>query len=375
MLKKFSTPERNLIISVAFLLLIGFIIIVSVSTIPAQEKIGNAYYYIIRHLLNIILGVFLAFIIFKINLDLIKKYAVIFLSLNILILGFVLKFGFSSGGATRWLAIGPITIQPSEFLKLTFLIYFSLWLSKISDFVSTKKKKIKNNKNILIGLGLCFFFFLISTLILVKQKDASTLMVLFSITLITYFISKTPIWQNILLVLLGTAGLWGLIKFTPYRIERLEVFLNPGFDPMGIGYQIKQISIAIGSGGLFGLGLGMSRQKFGFLPEAMSDAIFAILSEEAGFVGAAFVVLCFVIFLLSGFSISKNTNDNFSKIITIGITSWIMTQALINMGAMVGLLPLTGIPLPFISYGGSHILAELMAIGLLLNISRKSKIR
>jgi cell division protein FtsW len=374
MLKKFNVLEKNLILSVAFLLLIGFIAIVSVSTIPAQEKIGNAYYYIIRHLFYIITGLSLGLLVFNLKIDFIKKYSIVFLMINIFFLAMVLKFGFSAGGATRWLAIGPITIQPTEFLKLTLLIYFSLWLSKISEFVLSKKRKNKNKNNSRIGFIICSFIFILSFLILMEQKDLSSMMVLFLIMFVIYFVSGTPIWHNVLIFLLGAGGLYGLIKFAPYRIERLQVFLNPNIDPMGIGYQIKQISIAIGSGGLFGLGVGMSRQKFGFLPEAMTDAIFAILSEETGFIGAGLVILCFIVFLWSGFSISKNISDSFSMLLVIGITSWITIQALINIAAMLSLVPLTGIPLPFVSYGGSHIVAELMAIGLLLNVSRKSKI-
>jgi cell division protein FtsW len=156
-------------------------------------------------------------------------------------------------------------------------------------------------------------------------------------------------------------------------MKRILVFLNPGIDPMGMGYQMKQILITIGSGGIFGLGLGMSVQKFGWIPQTMSDSIFAIFAEETGFVGSVVLIFLFLLLLWRGFRIAKMSQNKFSQLLAMGISCWICIQAFINIGAMIGLLPLTGIPLPFISYGGSHMVAELIGIGILLNISKSSK--
>jgi cell division protein FtsW len=161
-----------------------------------------------------------------------------------------------------------------------------------------------------------------------------------------------------------------LVKIAPYRLARITVFLNPDLDPSGIGYQVNQALLAIGAGGLFGLGLGHSRQKFNFLPEVTGDSIFAVIAEEFGFIRTLFLILLFVIFAIRGFQIAKKAPDNFARLLAVGITAWISIQALINIAAMVNLLPLTGIPLPFISFGSSALIVTLIGCGILLNISR-----
>jgi len=161
-----------------------------------------------------------------------------------------------------------------------------------------------------------------------------------------------------------------LIIREPYRIQRLLIFLHPETDPLGIGFHLRQSLIAIGSGGIFGKGLGMSTQKFGFLPEAMSDSVFAVLGEETGIIGCSILILLFLLFLFLGFKIAKSSTDKFSKLTAVGITVWIVSQAFINITSTLGLFPISGIPLPFFSYGGSHIISEMIAIGLLLNISK-----
>jgi cell division protein FtsW len=206
--------------------------------------------------------------------------------------------------------------------------------------------------------------------LLILQSDASTLGIIILVGILMYFSSGTPFWHVILITLIGIGGFISAIRLTPYRMKRLMVFLNPETDPLGTGYQIKQALIAVGSGGIFGLGLGMSRQKFGFLPHAMSDSIFAIFSEETGFLGAVILISLFLIFLWRGFKISKKTEDKFSQLTALGISFWIILQAFVNIGAMIGILPLSGIPLPFVSYGGSALIAELIGVGILLNISK-----
>jgi cell division protein FtsW len=188
-----------------------------------------------------------------------------------------------------------------------------------------------------------------------------------------YFFSGTPLWHTIFLILMGLGSLSALIKFKPYRFNRLLVFLRPETDPMGIGYQIKQALITVGSGGLFGLGLGMSHQKFGFLPQPISDSIFSIFAEETGFLGSAILLFLFLIFFWRGLKISKESPDKFSQMVALGISLWIIMQSFVNIGSMIGILPLSGIPLPFISYGGTHFVAEMVGIGILLNISKTTR--
>jgi cell division protein FtsW len=186
-----------------------------------------------------------------------------------------------------------------------------------------------------------------------------------------YFLARTPIWHLIVGIAVVSAGLFAFVKIEHYRAQRIFAFLNPEIDPLGIGYQIKQALIAIGSGGIMGVGPGKSRQKFGFLPESMSDSIFAIYAEETGFIGALILMGLFIFFLWRAFKISKLSSNKFSQLASAGIISWIIIQAFINIGAMTGIMPLAGIPLPFFSSGGSALVAEIAAIGILLNISKK----
>lgn len=278
------------------------------------------------------------------------------------------EIGTTFRGSSRWLSLGPISFQPTEFLKLTFILYLSAWLAGRTEKISSRKKEKTFNETFLVFLiviGLVSFF-------LIRQPDIGTLGVIFLTAMAMYFSANTPVWHSVLLTISAAGGLLILIKTAPYRLNRILVFLNPDLDPMGKSWQIKQSLIAVGSGGLLGLGLGMSRQKFGFLPHSVSDAIFAIFAEETGFIGVSILIFLFLVFLWRGFKIAKASHDKFSQFAALGITCWIVIQGFINTGALIGILPLTGIPLPFISYGGSALVAELLGIGVLLNISRSS---
>ena len=351
-----------LAIVTCILLVIGVLVLASVSASFSQEKFGRTTYYLFHQIFyGLIFGVVLGFIAFKINLSFLKKYALIFILVNLasMALVFIPRIGIVAGGAPRWMNLGFTTFQPSEFLKLTFILYLSALLTSF-----LKSKKAFTLIPFLVILG-------VLALLLTLQSDVSTLTVIISVGILMYFSSGFPLWHTALAVLICTGGIFGLIKIAPYRMKRILVFLNPGIDPMGIGYQMKQILIAVGSGGIFGLGLGMSVQKFGWIPQTMSDSIFAIFAEETGFVGSVVLISLFLLLLWRGFRIAKMSRNKFSQLLAIGISCWISIQAFINIGAMIGILPLTGIPLPFISYGGSHIVAELIGIGILLNISKK----
>lgn len=357
-------PDYILLTNILILIIFGILILSSVSTSLSQEKFGNSFYYLNHQLLyGLLPGIILGFLAFRINLNFLKKIShfLFFGNLIILALVFLPGIGISFRGANRWIEFGPISFQPSEFLKLTSILYFASWISSRME-----KSKRGLNKNL-------FAFFLIiilMSLILIFQPDISTLGIIFASCLLIYFLAETPFWHSFLIFLIGFFGLSILIKVAPYRLSRLIVFLNPEFDPLGIGYQIKQALIGIGSGGFFGKGLGLSEQRFGFLPQSISDSIFAIFAEETGFIGSSILILLFLIFFWRGFKIGKMVNEKFLKLTAFGITFWISIQTFVNIGAMIGILPLTGIPLPFISYGGSHLLAELIGMGILLNISR-----
>lgn len=209
-------------------------------------------------------------------------------------------------------------------------------------------------------------------ILLVLQPDISTLGVLALTGVGMYFLSNTPLWHTAAMLFGGAGILLLLIHLAPYRFSRLAVFLDPSLDPLGQGYQLKQALIGIGSGGLTGVGLGLSFQKFGTLPEPISDSIFAIFAEEMGFAGSMLLVVLFLLFAWRSFFIANKVPDAFSRLCALGIAFWITLQALINVASMTGIFPLAGIPLPFISYGGSALLTELVALGILLNISKQA---
>ncbi len=367
-------PDYILIIVTAVLLILGILILASVSAPLAQERFGTTFYFLNHQLLfGLFPGLILALFAFRIRLEILKKWAPILLLVNLGLLAMVFlpKIGAGAGGATRWIDLGKITFQPSEFLKLTFILYLATWLTS-----RTPGQQKFGRGWIEKGFGQTLIAFLIAvglvSLLLIYQPDISTLGIIFLVAALMYFLAGTPLWHSILIILIGAGGIFSLIKLMPYRAARLLVFLKPETDPMGIGYQIKQILIAVGSGGISGLGLGMSHLRLGFIPQSISDSIFAILAEEAGFIGSCFLILLFLIFLWRGFKVGKLCQNKFSQLTAIGITSWITIQAFMNIGSMIGALPLAGIPLPFISYGGSALVSELIGVGILLNISKNA---
>lgn len=364
-----KNPDYLLLGSAVALILAGIIILASVSAPFSQEKFGTPYYFIIHQLLyGLMPGLILGFLAFKINLARIKKLSLILLLANLvfLILVFVPGIGVKTWGASRWLNFGPLSFQPAEFLKLTFILYLASFLAS--------KTELRRSVGA-IDFGKTFIIFLavigLISFLLAVQPDISTLGIIILTALIMYFLANTPFWQSFLMFFLGAGGLFLLVKFAAYRFARLATFFNPDADPLGQGYQIKQALIAVGSGGLFGQGLGLSQQKFGYLPQTMSDSVFAIFSEEAGFIGAIILISLFLLFLYAGLRAAKRTANRFSRLAIIGITCWISMQAFINIASMIGIVPISGVPLPFISYGGSALIAELIGVGIILNISKE----
>ena len=362
---KNAHPDYILLSIISCLLLWGTLT-VGTTSFPASIKIhGDTWRFLFHQLSMLSIGIVLGTIAFKISLKTLKKWAFILFIANLFVLLFVFvpKIGVELGGARRWISLGGFIIQPSEFLKISFMIYLAAWLSK-----DEKKTKF---------LLIPFFAILgILTLSLIFQPDMSTLGIICIAGISMYCSTKTPWWHSVLLIFSISGGAALLAKISPYRMNRVLVFLNKDIDPLGIGYQLNQSLIAIGSGRLFGinegLALGMSRQKFGnLLPEAMTDSIFAIIGEELGFIGCIVLIALFLSFAWYGLKVYRKSNDNFARVLALGITAWITFQAFFNMGGVIGILPLAGIPLPFFSYGGSHLVAELIGVGILLNISKK----
>ncbi|OGY78678.1 MAG: cell division protein FtsW [Candidatus Kerfeldbacteria bacterium RIFCSPHIGHO2_02_FULL_42_14] len=362
-IKKKQQADYVLLGLIGFLLIFGFVILTSASNAIAFQKFQDPYYYI-KHqaLYGIILGLIAFFITSNIQYTYWKRYAFVLLVMTIILLLLVLipSIGYEYLGARRWINIGGILFQPTEVAKLTFLIYLATWLEK-------RQKQVHD-----FSYGLLAFMFLLGiiALLIMLQPDLGTMTVIATIALVIYFAAGAP-FRHLALLGFGASAVFALlIKIAPYRAARFSVFLNPELDPQGIGYHINQALLAIGSGGLFGLGLNNSRQKHNFLPEVTGDSIFAVMAEELGFFVVVSFIVLFILVLLRGLNIAQKAPDIFGKLLAIGITTWILFQAFVNIGAMVSILPLTGIPLPFVSYGSSAIVMLLTAFGILINISK-----
>jgi len=367
--------DYSLLFIIIILVLSGIVILASVSSSYSFRKFGDTYYYLKHQILfGLLPGLFLAFLAFKTKLSFFKKLSplLLLITLILMVVVFLPGIGMRSGDSARWINLKIFTFQPSELLKLVSIIYFATWLES-----KLKKDEKPSKAKEAVPFDKTFFAFTmilgIITALLFFQSNISTLVVIALTAFLMYFSMNTPLLNSVLILLLGSGGLFVLIKLAAYRVRRLAVFLNPDLDPMGMGYQIKQALFAVGSGGITGVGLGMSAQKFGFLPQTISDSIFAVFAEETGFVGATALILAFLLFAILGFRTAKRSQDNFSRLAALGITFWIIIQAFVNIGAMIRLLPLTGIPLPFIGYGGSALALELIGMGILLNISKNSQ--
>lgn len=355
---KQGKPDKGLIIIIFALVIVGLIILFSASFVISQENKNNSSYYFFHQLLyGGVVGIIAFLVLQKINYRIWKKFALIifFVSLVLLVLVFIPGLGYGHAGAQRWIVVGFISFQPSEFLKLTFIIYLAAFLSKSSQF------------NTLIP-----FIIMIGVIggLMALQSDVGTLGLIAIVGFMVYFLSGAKFYQLAVTILIYAGVFFGLIKFFPHRMARFITFFNPSIDPQGISYQINQALLGIGSGGIFGVGLAHSQQKYNYLPEAMGDSIFAIFAEEMGFIGGIILIALFFLLAFKGFKIAKKAPDNFGKLLAIGIVSWLIIQAFINIAGITGLIPLTGIPLPFVSYGGSALIVSLAGAGILVNISK-----
>ncbi|MDD2766530.1 MAG: putative lipid II flippase FtsW [Candidatus Moranbacteria bacterium] len=357
--------DRSLLIAVLILLGIGLLMIASAGVLYGRTRFGDAYYFFKEQLFGLGIGLILLYIFSRIDYRVWRRFVVpIFVvALGLLILVFIPGFGTSVYGATRWVEIGPISFQPSEVMKLSIILYLAAWLSQ-----RTQKKTAD------LFEGFVPFLAILSLVgfLIIKQPDTGTLGLIFLIALSIFFASGANMKHIVSLFLLGLFSLFVLIRIAPYRMERFLVFLNPEYDSQGAGYQMMQALLALGSGGFFGAGLGQSRQKFNYLPEPVTDSIFAVLGEEFGFLGTTIVISLFLFIAWRGIRIALSAPDEFGKLLAVGIVSWVVLQAFINMSAISGLIPLTGISLPFISYGGTSLVVLLASIGILLNISKHS---
>lgn len=346
--------DKHLFFLVLGLLIFGVVMVANASVVDATKYFNDGFFYAKRQLVWAALGVVAMLITSQINYKIWLKGAIPLLVTTVVLLIMTLLpgFGISAFGAKRWVGFGPLIIQPAELAKFSLVLYSSRLFSKKGQL-----------------LPFLFSFGLVLLLVML-EPDFGTASVIGFISILIYFASGAPIWHFLSLVPVGIVGLLAIL-LSPYRKQRLLTFLDPSSDPLGSSYHIRQIMLALGSGGLFGVGLGQSRQKYLFLPEPATDSIFAIIGEELGFVGGVIVMFAFAYFIWRGLLIAMRAKDPFARLLAVGITSWIGIQAVVNLCAMVALVPLTGVPLPFLSYGGSALVVNLTAVGVLLNISKE----
>ncbi len=354
------------LISVIILSLAGFLIFSSAS-LGLLSKQASIYSDVAtkQAVLGLGLGTIACICLAQFDYRKYKAYALPFFigSIILTLLVFVPGIGWSHGGAKRWIGLRIISFQPSEILKIATIIYLATWFSNVKEKVSTMR------------YGLVPFGVIVSIVgvVLLLQPDTDTFAIIACAGLAMYFVSGGR-WKHIgLLAGIGLLLLGGLILTRPYLLQRVMTFVNPATSARGAGYQIQQSFIALGSGGFAGRGFGQSIQKFNFLPEPIGDSIFAVAGEEFGFIGTVSLVLLFLFFCFRGLKIANKTSDQFGRLLVIGIVILITAQAFVNIGAMVGIIPLSGITLPFVSHGGTSLAMTLAMTGIVLNISKQQK--
>lgn len=352
--KQHKEVDKGLLFLTLALTAIGIVAVADASAPQALNVFSDKFYFARQQLVWGGFGIVSLLIASKVSYKIWERFATPLFFASLILLAVVLLpgVGTSALGARRWLNIGPISIQPSEIVKLTLAIYIAKVASK--------------------GKGIFAYFLPLIVVVglIMLEPDLGTTLVIGAIAMTQIFLSGVNFIYFLLSGALGVFGSFVLIITSSYRKARLLTFFEQTQDPLGRSYHIRQILLALGSGGIFGVGLGQSRQKYLFLPEAATDSIFAIIAEEIGFVGAVALLIIFALIIYRGLKVVQGAPDKYSRILAAGIVAWIAGQTILNIGSMVAMVPLTGVPLPFISYGGSALVTVLFASGILLNISK-----
>lgn len=363
-----SNMDYGLIGIVSAMILFGLIVLLSASSPDGYQKFGDSYYFVKHQIIfGLIPGIAGMIAFSRVPYLFWKKHAwnLLLVSIGLLLLVFIPGFSAGFGTSHSWVTIGGLfSIQPSEIAKLTFLFYLAGWLS------SRDERGVRD-----VQTGLVPFLLVLGAiaLLMVLQPDTGSMTILAAMSLVVYFVAGAPLAYVGGLIAAGLAGISLLIAITPYRAARFTTFLHPELDPKGIGYHINQALLALGSGGFFGFGYGHSRQKFQYLPEVAGDSIFAVVGEEMGFLVATALIGAFLFLLWRLLEIAKRAPDKFGRFVVVGVAAWIVIQAFENIASMVALMPITGVPLPFISYGGTSLAILMSAVGVVLNISKSVK--
>lgn len=366
--KKIGYHESDAALMAVIFIIIGFglISLSSASSVVAYSKFGDAYYYFKHQLFGLTIGLIAFWFFSRADYRIWKNYAFHFLLFSIFLLFLVFIPGLSAhyGKARSWINIFGFSLQPSEFVKLSFLLYLAAWL----------EKRKKDLGDISQGIGPFVAVLGFVGFLMILQPDIGTLSIVAITSLIVYFVGGGHVKHILLILIFGLLGLTLMVQFKPYQLNRFKCMMDPNFSKNDICYQTNQSLIAVGSGGVLGRGLGASRQKFDYVPEVVGDSIFAIIAEEVGVVFSSFLVLCFTFLFYRGFLVAKHAPDGFGQNLAIGIVSWLTIQAIINIAGIINIMPMTGVPLPLVSYGGSSILATLSALGVLVNISKQTTV-
>lgn len=353
-------PDFWFVFFVFVIALFGILMVYNSSVAIAMRDFSDPYHFVrdqIRWIgIGTILFIFFSFIDYRVWFRF--SLPLLLIVLLLLLAVFIPGIGIRALGAHRWINFGFFVLQPAELSKLAIVIYLAAWFS-----YKEKRRTIA-------------FLLLLSMVVglIMLEPDMGTAMILLTIALILYFFSGAPLSHFFIIIPIVIIGVGVLAIIAPYRIARLTTFVNPQSDPLGASYHIRQVLLSLGSGGWFGVGLGKSRQKYAYLPEANTDSIFAIIGEEVGFIGAVGLIILFCLLVWRGIRIAKYIPDPFGKLIALGVSFWIGIQAMVNIGSMVALVPLTGVPLPLISYGGSSLIVLFSALGIVTNISRHSHV-
>ncbi len=355
--------DKTLLITVLILMIISLLMIYSASYVWAKYKFDNSFKYVINQGIFSFIGLLILFIISKIDYKVYYKKAnfILISCIILLILVLIPGIGVVRNGSRSWFQIGSFGIQPSEFTKLALIIFTSKYLEKSNKFLKDYKKGV---------FPILFILFFLFGLIMLEPDFGTGMIIIITIIAILY-ISGVNMKFFIGLGILGIIGIIVLIIIAPYRMDRITSFINPWSDPLGTGFQIIQSLYAIGPGGLFGVGFLNSRQKAFYLPEPQTDFIFSIVAEEFGIIGTFVILFLFAIILIRGIKIALREQELFPKYLAFGLTFQLTVQVVMNLSVVIGLIPVTGVTLPFMSYGGSSLLTSLIGIGILLNISKK----
>ncbi len=362
-MRKYHRPDLVLLGAILALLGIGFIMVYSSSAVRGFIQFDDPYHYLKMEMMWVTIGLVALFLSMRVDLQWLRQFAkpALFLAIALLIAVKIPGIGRKVNGADRWIGLGPMSIQPSEVIKLSMVLM-------MSHLLALNPYKIKSfRKGVLPILGLLG---VIAGLIML-QPDLGTTLVIAATTFFMLIAAGARVSHILALAGTGLGLVVVAIAAAPYRMRRIFAFLDPWADPLGNGYQTIQALLALGPGGLFGLGLGQSRQKFLYLPENHTDFIFAMIGEELGFIGATLIILLFFLFAWRGFRVAMRAPDAFTGFLAVGLTAMVSIQAMINMGVVSGLLPVTGITLPFISYGGTSLVFTMVGVGVLLNISKE----